>query len=55
MHVRRSHMRPESYHYKLHTFWRENERRRHCGNEGWICAVADCRCRLDIVRCNADR
>ena len=55
MYVRRSHMRPESYHDKLHKFRRETERRRHCGTEGWICAVADCRCRLDITRCNAVR
>ena len=36
-------------HDELHTFRRETERRRHCGNEGWICAVADCRCRHDYL------
>ena len=43
------HMRPEPYHDELHTFRRETERRRHCGNEGWICAVAESHCRHDMM------
>ena len=27
----------------------ETEHRRHCGNEGPICAVAECRCRHDMM------
>ena len=41
LYVRRSHMLPEPYHDELHTFRKETERRRHCGNEGWIRAVAE--------------
>ena len=48
LYVRHSHMRPEPYHDELHTFRRETERRQHCENEGWICAVAECRCRHDM-------
>ena len=44
-----NHMRSQPYHDELHTFRRETERRRHCGNEGWICAVAESRCRHDMV------
>ena len=36
-------------HAVLHTCGRETERRRHCGNEEWICAVAECRCRHDTM------
>ena len=32
-----------------YTHFGETERRRHCGNEGWICAVAECRCRHDMM------
>ena len=49
LYVRRSHMRPEPYHAELHTFRRETERRRHCGNEGWIRAVAENHCRHDMM------
>ena len=28
---------------------RETERRRHCGNEGWIRAVAESHCRHDTM------
>ena len=48
LYVRRSHMRPEPYHDELHTFRSETEHRRHCGNEGWICVVAECCCRHDM-------
>ena len=50
LYVRRSHIRSEPYHDELHTFRRETERRRHCGNERWICAVAECRCRHDMMK-----
>ena len=49
LYVRRSHMRSEPYHDELPTFRGETEPRRHCGNEGWICAVAECRCRHDMM------
>ena len=49
LYVRRSHMRPEPYHDELHTFRGETEPGRHCGNEGWIRAVAECRCRHDMM------
>ena len=52
LYVRRSHMRPEPHHDELHTFRRESERRRHCGNEGWIRAVVECRCRHDMMECS---
>ena len=42
-------MRSEPYHDELHTFRRATERRRHCVNEGWICVVADCHCRHDMI------
>ena len=49
LYVRRSHMRSRPYHDELHTFRRVTERRRLCGNEGWICAVAECRCSHDMM------
>ena len=52
LYVRRSRMRPEPHHDELHTFRRETERRRHCGNEGWIRAVVECRCRHDMMECS---
>ena len=49
LYVRRSNMRPEPHHDELHTLRRETERRRHCGNEGWIRAVAESHCRHDMM------
>ena len=49
LYVRRSNMRSESYHDDRHTFRRETERSEHCGIEGWICTVTDCRCRHDMM------
>ena len=49
LYVRRSDMRSRPYHDELHTFRRETEHRRLCGNEGWICAVAECRCSHDMM------
>ena len=49
LYVRRSHMRPEPHHDELHTLRRETERRRHCGNDGWIRAVAESHCRHDMM------
>ena len=49
LYVRRSHVWPEPHHDELHTFRRETERRRLCGNEGWIRAVAESHCRHDMM------
>ena len=54
LYVRRSHMLPEPYHDEVHTFRRETERRRHCGNEGWIRAVAESHCRHDMMSSTRD-
>ena len=42
-------MRSEPYHDERHTFRGETEHRRHCGKKGWICAVAEYRCRHDTM------
>ena len=49
LYVRRSHMRSEPYHDELHIFRRDTEHRRHCGNEGWIRAVAESHCRHGMM------
>ena len=49
LYVRRGHMRSQLYSDELQTFRGEKEQRRHCENDGTICAVAECRCRHDVM------